>query len=383
VVVFKSFMKAGLRFPLHKVLVELLKTFEIYLHQLTPEALIKVVVFIWAMRSQGLEPDARCFCNIHVLSYQTKATEKEQYHYNFGCYNFVPRSEANYPVPTFQKKWPSSWMKQWFYVKNDLNQREDLRGIIQRPIWSRLGIRRPSIVIGNEVQACLMAFNTICTYIGTRDLVQEHITFKVWPLANEWEMSKEATASSSQGGLVYLKYTFRYRSQFDEQNDDWLDAIEATSDKLLGAYSRTEVEAMTVAFDARGKKEAEQSFRCYWVYLPLLLFSCPKARGKRKVVASTSSSAPKAKRAKVLTRRLKPIGTAEVPKLIESAEGAPLATEKPHVMSIEASTDLIKEPESEKEAEQLKELSPPAVTRLSKPSSTTTATPRKRRMIVS
>ena len=76
--VFKSFMKAGLRFTLHKMLVELFKTFEIYLHQLTPEALIKVGVFIWAMRSQGLEPDAKCFCNIHELSYQTKATGKEQ-----------------------------------------------------------------------------------------------------------------------------------------------------------------------------------------------------------------------------------------------------------------------------------------------------------------
>jgi hypothetical protein len=42
VVVFKSFMKAGLCFLLHKILVEVLKTFEIYLHQLTPEALIKV-----------------------------------------------------------------------------------------------------------------------------------------------------------------------------------------------------------------------------------------------------------------------------------------------------------------------------------------------------
>jgi hypothetical protein len=55
VVVFESFMKAGLRFPLHKMLVKVLKIFEIYLHQLTPDALIKVGVFIWAMRSQGLE----------------------------------------------------------------------------------------------------------------------------------------------------------------------------------------------------------------------------------------------------------------------------------------------------------------------------------------
>jgi hypothetical protein len=64
------------------------------------------------MRSQGLEPDVRFFCNIHELSYQTKATGKEQYHNNFGCYSFVPRFEASYHVPTFRKKWPGSWMKE-------------------------------------------------------------------------------------------------------------------------------------------------------------------------------------------------------------------------------------------------------------------------------
>jgi hypothetical protein len=103
VVVFKSFMKAGLRFPLHKMLVKVLKRFEIYLHQLTPEALIEVGVFIWAMRSQGMEPEANCFYNIHELSYQTKAVGKEQYHNNFVCYSFMYQSDARYLVPTFRK----------------------------------------------------------------------------------------------------------------------------------------------------------------------------------------------------------------------------------------------------------------------------------------
>jgi hypothetical protein len=104
VVVYRSFMKAGLRFPLDKLLVEILKTFEIYLHQLTPKAIIKMGIFIWAMRSQGLEPDAKCLCNIHELSYRVR------------------------------------------------------------------------------------------------------------PLASGWEMPKEAAAGSSQGGLIYLKYIFKYRS---------------------------------------------------------------------------------------------------------------------------------------------------------------------------
>jgi hypothetical protein len=34
-------------------------------------------------------------------------------------------------------------------------------------------------------QSFLVAFNVVCNYISTRDLVQEHIAFKVWPLATE------------------------------------------------------------------------------------------------------------------------------------------------------------------------------------------------------
>jgi hypothetical protein len=208
VVIFRSFLKAGLRFPMDKILVEVLKTFEIYLHQLTPEAIVKVGVFIWAMRSQGFKPDVRCFCNMHKLSYQMKVTGKEQYHNNFGCYSFVHRAEDSYPMPTFRKKWSGSWMQEWFYVKVDLSQREDIKGVIQGPIWSRFGIRRPPTALGNDVQARQAAFNTVCTYIDIRDLVQEHITYRVWPHADRWEMQKEAVAGSSQNGLVYLKYIF-------------------------------------------------------------------------------------------------------------------------------------------------------------------------------
>jgi hypothetical protein len=106
VVVFKSFMKVGLHFPLHKMLVEVLKTFEIYLHQLTPEALIKVGVLYGPLGVRDLS--WMLGASTTFASYQTKATRKEQYHNNFGCYIFVPYSEANYPVPTFQKKWPGS-----------------------------------------------------------------------------------------------------------------------------------------------------------------------------------------------------------------------------------------------------------------------------------
>jgi hypothetical protein len=88
VVVFKSFFKAGLRFPLNEMIREVLKNFEIYLHQLTPNAIVRLNVFIWALRSQRMSVDAEAFCREHKLHYQTKA-RADGLHKNFGCYNFL------------------------------------------------------------------------------------------------------------------------------------------------------------------------------------------------------------------------------------------------------------------------------------------------------
>ena len=62
-------------------------------------------------------------------------------------------------------------MEEWFYVKNNLIEREDIKEIIQRPIWSRFGLRRSRVAIENVDEACQKAFNNVCAFIGTWDLI--------------------------------------------------------------------------------------------------------------------------------------------------------------------------------------------------------------------
>jgi hypothetical protein len=143
VVIYRSFFKARLRFLLNRFVVEVLNTYEIFLHQITPEAIIRMGIFVWAVRSQGLEPSAKCFYSMHELLYETKPWGKEQYHNNFGCYSFVARSGSSCPVPTFRKRWPGDWMKEWFYVKNDLKARKTL----QRSSCAPFG---PALAFGNR-----------------------------------------------------------------------------------------------------------------------------------------------------------------------------------------------------------------------------------------
>jgi hypothetical protein len=111
------------------------------------------------------------------------------------------------------------------------------------------------VAIENDVEACQKAFSNVCAFIGTRGLIQEHIAYRVWPLVDNWEMPKETAVWSSEGGLIHLKYTFRYRDRFDEPNDDWLKCIEATSDELLGAYTRAEDDALSSAFRVGARKD--------------------------------------------------------------------------------------------------------------------------------
>jgi hypothetical protein len=319
VVIYRSFFKAGLRFPLSRFVVEVLKIYEIFLHQITPEAIIRMGIFVWAVRSQGLEPSAKCFCSMHELCYETKPWGKEQYHNNFGCYSFVAHSGSSCPVPTFRKRWPEDWMKEWFYVKNDLKAREDIKEIIMRPIWSRFGLRKPKVEIDEAAEACQRAFSIVCAFIGTRDLVQEHVAYRIWPLIDNWEMPKETLNNPNEGGLVRLKYNFRFRDQFIEPDDDWLKCVENTSDELLGAYSKSEDNTLSATFGSRKKKRLNRVFDAIGFMYPDYRYpSWGQKRksttfGKDVASAAPSEPAPKRKKVKVLTHRPRYIEPATVP----------------------------------------------------------------------
>jgi hypothetical protein len=45
VVIYRSFFKAGLRFPLSKFVVEVLKIYQIFLYQITPKAIMRMGIF--------------------------------------------------------------------------------------------------------------------------------------------------------------------------------------------------------------------------------------------------------------------------------------------------------------------------------------------------
>jgi hypothetical protein len=137
-------------------------------------------------------------------------------------------------------------------------------------------------------------------------------------------MPKETITNSSEGDLVRLKYTFRFGDKFDEPNDDWLKCIEATSDELLGAYSKAEDNALSAAFGGRGKKRLNRVFDAIGFVYPDYRYPLWGHGKKRKIATSTTPVEPRPmeKKLKVLSHRPRYIEPAVIPEFGEGASSA-------------------------------------------------------------
>jgi hypothetical protein len=134
------------------------------------------------------------------------------------------------------------------------------------------------------------------------------VAYRIWPLVVNWEMPKETIKNPNEGGLVRLKYTFRFGDQFIKPDDDWLTCIEATSDELLGPYSKAKDNALSATFGSRKKKRLNRVFDAIGFMYPDYRYpprgqKRKSATGKDAASAAPSEPAPKRKKVKVLTHR--------------------------------------------------------------------------------
>jgi hypothetical protein len=226
------------------------------------------------------------------------------------------------------------------------------------------------------------------------------MAFRVWLLVESWEMPMETITESSEGELVRLKYTFRYGDMFDEPNDDWLKCIEATSDELLGSYSKAEDNALSTAFGSRGKKRLNRVFDVIGFVYPDYRYPLRGQGKKRKAAPSATldKPVPKGNKLKVLTHRPRYIEPAVIPELDKGTSSSAKTKETvPPVRRTKESATMPKlpmvklvEPKADKDkTERTKIVEMPRMPEVLSPSTEATvpkmqkgsaATPKRRRM---
>jgi hypothetical protein len=117
-VVFEAFFTAGLRLPAHWFVAELLQRFEVQVHHLTPNVVVALAKYVWAVTSYGGQPFVEVFAKHYCLHWQKSKIGHEIA--QFGSCTFMPRTgktsmEVVELVPCAHNKW-GNWWNFWFYV---------------------------------------------------------------------------------------------------------------------------------------------------------------------------------------------------------------------------------------------------------------------------
>jgi hypothetical protein len=133
-VIFEDFFAAGFRIPPHPVLLDILRKFQVQLHQPTSNAIIHISKFIWVVTSCGGHPTTDVFAQHYELHYQNKKIQLEESESTlitqFGWITFHPSRFGNRMrlTPAVRNKWMSEWDGNMFYCRVPLEQTIDVRG---------------------------------------------------------------------------------------------------------------------------------------------------------------------------------------------------------------------------------------------------------------
>jgi hypothetical protein len=182
-VVFEAFFAAGLRLPAHRFVGEVLRRFNVQIHQLTPNAVVALSKYVWATTSYGGQPSVEVFAKYYCLHWQKRMIGDEVA--QFGSCTFTPKTgkttmEVVELVPCAHNKW-GNWHEFWFYVAEGIV--EDHPGLPVSEMCSHFYSAYPPFEVAEE-DADEGALRCAADVSSGRDLVEEFVAYGVWPLAH-------------------------------------------------------------------------------------------------------------------------------------------------------------------------------------------------------
>jgi hypothetical protein len=251
-VVFEAFFVAGLRLPAHRFVGEVLRRFNVQIHQLTPNAVVALAKYVWATTSYGGQPSVEVFAKNYCLHWQKRMVEDGVA--QFGSCTFTPKTgKTTMPVvelvPCARNKW-GNWNELWFYVAEATVEGHE--GLPVSEMCSHYYSAYPPFEVAEE-DADEGALRCAAGQSSGRDLVEEFVAYGVWPLAHGWALGEVCPRQMPfHGGRVVRSPAFALNLRNRDPTAFVRDA-EDLAVRLVGRYvARTEGQR---SFDIRGSNE--------------------------------------------------------------------------------------------------------------------------------
>jgi hypothetical protein len=72
----------------------------------------------------------------------------------------------------YRSKWANAWAKKWFYMKNDLKQREDIKNIIWTPIHPSLSSKGQLVIYISKLKLLSLFLMSCALTLGRGTLLK-------------------------------------------------------------------------------------------------------------------------------------------------------------------------------------------------------------------
>ncbi|RLM73059.1 hypothetical protein C2845_PM15G01960 [Panicum miliaceum] len=213
VVVFHYLFSTSLYFPLDPVVIEILEGYRINFHQLTLNAFVRLGLYSWVSKTCRLKPTAEGFAFAHRVHFQRKtvlvsaegktSSEGTEAEAQYGCYNFTYRDLVSGLVAAYMNKW-EDWTSFWFYHKAPTDASGSPCSLVGKKVEA-LTKTCPSFDIEEkpEHRAFVSVLRDISKVFGTRDLTEEYVACKCWPLRVGWSVGEWGNVA---GGIPMLDF---------------------------------------------------------------------------------------------------------------------------------------------------------------------------------
>jgi hypothetical protein len=240
VVFFRDFFICGLRFPCDPILPAILDAFSVKIHQLSPISFLEVSKFIWIMKTFGCNPSVDAFARFYepvIIPEVVKGSDGQFYHSQHACCTFNTRRQNTRKgitriqiSPCCKTNLTDDWSSYWFYLKVDMPE-------LSCPIAPLTTVNVAEFnqrAVG--IRSCESAFHLASTILGGRDIIEEFVAARVWPISSGWSPTEIVyfNVNWATQKVPFPKFGIKLRE--DQSADAFMIEVEKRVNVMVGAY---------------------------------------------------------------------------------------------------------------------------------------------------
>jgi hypothetical protein len=247
VVVFRDFFICGLRFPCDPVLPAILDAFSVKIHQLSPISFLEVSKFIWILKTFGCNPSVDAFARFYelvIIPEVVKGSDGEFYHSQHACCTFNTRRQNTRKgitriqiAPCCKTNLTDDWSSHWFYLK--VNMPELSYPIAPLSVVNVAKFNQRAL----GIRSCENAFHLASTILGGRDIIEEFVAARVWPILSGWSPTELVyfNVNWATQKVPFPKFGIKLRE--DQSAEALMKEVEKRVNVMVGEYTMNEYKA--------------------------------------------------------------------------------------------------------------------------------------------